>query len=151
MRDCTFVCAVLGRDRSSLRRGSSTTRTPSSSCTPSTVGRCKLETAGGTNFRRSNARLELHGVASAVQVAWWPSTRSSSRMHGTNIWRANDHRWRCGVRISLACRRVSAKRCGTEHPVGVVAPETASAARVARADSRARAQRNPLLLARHLH
>lgn len=47
--------------------------------------RWDIESSPVNGLRRAGAPLELFAVGTAVKVAGWPSTRSNSRIYGTNI------------------------------------------------------------------
>jgi hypothetical protein len=47
--------------------------------------RWDIESSAVNGLRRAGAPLELFEVGSKVKVAGWPSTRSASRLYGTNI------------------------------------------------------------------
>lgn len=47
--------------------------------------RWDIESSPLNSFRRFDAPLELYAVGTKVKVAGWPSTRTASRLYGTNI------------------------------------------------------------------
>ena len=47
--------------------------------------RWDIESSAVNGLRRAGAPLELFEIGSTVKVAGWPSTRSTSRLYGTNI------------------------------------------------------------------
>jgi hypothetical protein len=52
--------------------------------------RWDIESSGVNGLRRAGAPLELFEVGTKVKVAGWPSTRSTSRLYGTNILSAKN-------------------------------------------------------------
>jgi hypothetical protein len=90
--------------------------------------RWDIESSAVNGLRRAGAPLELFEVGSKVKVAGWPSTRSASRLYGTNILSAGNQE----LILFRAAPRWTAVVFGTERSTAAAGTSAGSATTIFR-------------------